>query len=217
MPSINTWIVKFQNDNVDATNYQIVDFDIDYTIVGVPQSSNEQVAEILAYFGALSGGFATGTRLVEVGWRGPGSAGATPWPFPLTEYNAIRADPDAGPWALPAWTAYGTAMGSGNLAPLGTSISVSERTAQVGRTGRGRHFLPFTSANTVSAGGTVGTGRLALIDDAYATFLLGAGTTPLAATPAPGVVVSNRAKTTAYAITTVKAQPVFSNLESRRR
>jgi hypothetical protein len=69
----------------------------------------------------------------------------------------------------------------------------------------------------VNAQGFVATARQALSNDAYETFFLGGGNVPMAATPAVGVVVTNHLKTTSYPISTVKAQPVFSNLESRRR
>lgn len=213
------FVVQFSNSNVSSGNTQLLDFDTDpFGVIGLRYSTVPEItASILVYLATLSGGFGAGTKVDQVLYRAAGSPGSVPVPFPGPEFVAIAAAATTAGYTVPAWTTYNTSSGSGVLAPLGTSISVSELTATVGRTGRGRHFLPFVTQGVISAGGTVGTGTIALTESAALDILMGqaSGTVP-ALIGIPWVLVGP-ASPASKEITNVKCQPIFSNLESRRR
>lgn len=216
--SANHLLVKFTNSNVDATNYQLCDVHVDSATA---INALQMYAQIIAYFAAVSGGMGSGTRIAGLSERPSGTPGFTPLAFPTAAYAATVAAAASDGITVPAMASgYATSLGSGVLAPLGTSISVSERTATPGPTGRGRHFLPFVSQGIISAGGTVGTGHLAIIEDCANEFFLGVDPSGGAAT-APIVsmdpVITNSGGLIIHAITLYRPQPVFSNLESRRR
>lgn len=201
--------IKTSNDAVNAANYQVNRFAFNAPVMDV----DELAACILAYFYTIEAVdvFAQNTRIVGIDSRPNGSSGAVAVPFPTTAYAALVV---AVP-ALPSVTTYVGTIGAGNLAPLGTSISVSERTATVGPTGRGRHFLPFTSRNVVDTGGTLIPATGGAIEDAWNDFIRGDAL--VAGVPNPVVRPGSATGGGGHTITSVKAQPVFSNLESRRR
>lgn len=216
----NKFIVKFTNDAVDPSNFQLVDMDV--RMVG--KTVNEAAAQILCYFATV--GFATAggvTKIADLLYRPFGSPGAISLAFPTTEYNAVLAAATSDGQS-PAGMASGYATqvsAAGSLTPLGTSISVSEVTGTAGPRGRGRHFLPFIGANTVDGQGRVLAAVLATIKQKYEYFILGLDN-PGGLIPAPPVsdlqpVVQPASGLTTNAIILVKPQPVFSNLESRRR
>lgn len=214
------FVFKFENADVDASNYQICDFDVKHTGSSIAQAG----AQMIAYFAAV--GFATMggvVKLIEVTHRAVGAAGATVLPFPTAEYAGVLAAATTdviSPAGMPS--GYATQISAaGPLCPLGTSISVSEISAFAGRRGRGRHFLPYTGRNVVTTGGQVTLATRNRIEQLYTYFLAGfISTTGLPATaPVVGLtpVVTNAAGTPTHDIITVRAQPIFSNLESRRR
>lgn len=216
--AISKYQVYFTNSNIDPSNYQIVDFDIDEAAAGSYFTGESELAAILIYLTVVSGGFGAGTFINRVQYRAAGSPGYVPRLFPTTEYAAVRTDVISAGYSVPAMASgYATSLGSGILAPLGTSISVSELTATVGRTGRGRHFLPFVSQGVISAGGTVGTGHIALVEGAFLDILLGEAVGTVPGLLGDAVCISGPASPAAKLITGVKCQPIFSNLESRRR
>lgn len=217
MPGTDRYSVKLRNTNVDATNFQIVDFSF---YDNQPATVDETLARIIGYLGYLGSVsvMATGTTISEIQLRAMGSAGGVAQPFPTAVYATLVTAAAAGGITLPAMASgYGTTIGTDALCPLGTSISVSEITAVVGPTGRGRHFLPFIGRSTVSAGGTVGATTMtdilllwsAMIDSFDPDYITSGGDTL--------PCVSNRAGTVPKSIRTIRPQPVFSNLESRRR
>ncbi len=214
------YIFKFQNDDVGPVNYQIVDADI----AGVGVTTEESVAQMLCYFATVGYTMMGGvTRLIEVMERPLGAAGATPVPFPYAEYAQVLTWAAAdGVSAAGMATGFLTQISAGGvLCPLGTSISVSERTSTVGPTGRGRHFLPFVGVNAVETNGSVKAQVREKIEDMYNYFFRALD--PITNVPVasgmfdlePKVTPANGATTNQ--IIAVKAQPVFSNLESRRR
>lgn len=196
-------VMKFTNDAVNALNYQLVDFDFNNTVGDV----NTAAASCLAYMylNAAAEVLATNTRIVGIDSRPVSTSGSTPVPFPVAAYAALVV---IDPRLPPASTYVGT-IGVGALCPLGTSISVSEVTAHAGPTGRGRHFLPFISRNSVNAGGQVAAAVLGEIDSYYEDHIMGG----LLATPNNPVVTG----VGSFSIIAPRAQPVYSNLESRRR
>lgn len=216
--SLVKWVAKFQNANVDASNYQMCDLDTSAAV----SSEDEFAAQIIAYFASLAMQ-ATDTSLVELSARAIGDPGFHSIAFPTTAYAAVAIAAAADSIGINAMsTGYASNLGgSGHaLAPLGTSVSVSEKTATAGPTGRGRHFLPFITSNVVNSGGTLVSTYLQTTLDAYNYFIRGikpdgsAATTPVVDLQP---VVTNAAGSPTHAITTIKVQPVFSNLESRRR
>lgn len=216
----NKFIVKFTNDAVDPSNFQLVNVDV--RMVG--KTVNEAAAQILCYFATV--GFATAggvTKINDLLYRPFGAPGAISIAFPTAEYNAVLAAATTdgqSPAGMPV--AYATQISAaGALCPLGTSISVSEVTAFPGPRGRGRHFLPFIGVNTVDGQGRVLPAVLATIKQRYEYFLLGVDNPGglIATLPVTSLepVVQPSSGLTTNAIVAVKPQPVFSNLESRRR
>lgn len=200
---------KYVNASVNTDNYQMMDFDFD----GATQTEKELAAVILAYGNLLGsqGIIAVNTSCVEIMSRPSGSAGATAVPFPTAEYVALHGLLTT----VGTYTTYTQIIGGGALCPLGTSVSVSERTAFPGRSGRGRHFLPFCGVSAVAGDGSVDSAAIFDIEGDYNSLFLGSLVGGPPATKA--VVRPNNVLTGGHLITTVKAQPVFSNLESRRR
>lgn len=215
--AITRFLVKFANSAVQANNYQLVDFDFG----SLNTSTNaENAAAILGYF-AQAGTCAGGTTIESISIRPPAAPGYTALPYPAAAYTAANgAAVTDGFTSQPGTGAWPFALGSGALCPLGTSISVTEFTTFAGPQGRGRHFLPFISSAVVAAGGTLSTLYQTAIRNAYNEFLFGVDPTGFAAT-APNqnmdVVVTNALATSEHQIITITPQPVFSNLESRRR
>lgn len=172
------------------------------------------VAQWVAYIVAARGYFlASGTLITGVKYREHGTGGFVEVPFPSAEYGALVA---LNP-ALVALSDYDSVVlgASGGLAPVGTSVCVTEYTSTFGRTGRGRHFLPFVNKAKVDGAGLLDTNSIVNIEDAYTNYIRTAN--PSFGTVGLAPVVQNAARTTIKAITTVKAQPVLSNLRSRRR
>lgn len=200
--------VKVQNANVDASNYQLVNFDFNADVADLDGCAAACIA-YLASCGA-SDAIAGSSSIVGIESRAAGSAGAVSVPFPAAAYTALLGTGTPPPtFAL----AYPAGIGGGAMCPLGTSISVSEKTATVGRTGRGRHFLPYTSNDAINGGGTLLAAVQGLIETYYDQFMFG---TAIGISPDP-VVRAGGVYSGGHPITVVKAQPVLSNLESRRR
>lgn len=211
------FLARFTNTSVPTTNYALCDFDFN-PLVGT--TLPELGAQIIGYLQQCDV-FAEATHLVDLSYRNAGAAGFTPLPFPVAEYAAVDAAAVVDGFTSAPMTTYATRLaGTGVLLPLGTSISVSERTAHAGPTGRGRHFLPFIAASVNNGVGQVASLYLSAIENAYNEFFLGikpgggAATQPV---PDPVIVVTNAAGTTQYPIVSCKPQAIFSNLESRRR
>lgn len=201
--TIKRYTVKFTHTNINVANPALVNF-----VADGGGSDAENAASILAYLAGMGGIFSSGTNVVDVSVRPAGSAGGTSLAFPATEYATL-----SGIASLPSWTGYGSLPGAtGALTPLGTSISVSERTATVGPTGRGRHFLPMVNTAIVTSGGVLNGTDITLVHDSYDFWLRGGS-----GGPAFNPSVSNHTLAHAFHITSVKPQPIFSNLESRRR
>lgn len=214
------YVLKFTNDLTPPTNYQLVDVDV----LAPSGTVAQNLAQILCYFSTIGFTVMGGTtRLVEANYRLQGSAGATSLPFPTTEFAAVLAAATTD-GISPGGMATGFASqisGAGNLSPLGTSISVSEITATVGRTGRGRHFLPFVGVNNLTTGGQVSTSVINRIREAWIYFLTGLIPSSLTPATAPVVnldpIVTNATGSPTRLITLVRPQPIYSNLETRRR
>lgn len=207
------YIVQITNTGVDSSN--VAQFGIELA-ENLADPLPEQTAQIVAYATSASYScMANGVRLAGILYYAVGSNLGVQLPFPATEYAAIRA----ATTGLPAMTDWNDvdfdAGGSRPLTPLGTSIVVSEYTGVGGPRGRGRHYLPFPASNTVDAGGRVALATRTAIEESYNQYIKNVPATPPLNDIFP--VVGNAAGTTELTVTNVKAQPVFSNLESRRR
>jgi hypothetical protein len=205
------FVLKFSNPNVDAANYQIVDHDLASTTLA---TDAEALAQLIAFWQQTGfNSIAVGTNLVEATLYPLGGGAGVAQPFPVAAHAALVViDP-----TLPPATAFPVDVGasSSGLAPLGTSIVVSEYTAVGGPGGRGRLFIPFVAEATVTAGGTLDPTIAATIATLYGHWIHG-GTFAFGTEDLEPVIV-HRNGDPATDVTHVKAQPVFSNLESRRR
>lgn len=207
------FIVQITNTGVDAANY--AQFGIEL-VANEADPIEEQLAQIVAYATSASYScMANGVRLAGVLYYAPGSNLGVQLPFPATEYAAIRAATTGLP-AMSDWNdADFDAGGTRPLTPLGTSIVVSEYSNTGGPGGRGRHYLPFVASNTVDAGGRVAQATRDAIEASYRQYIWNNPATPPLNDIFP--VIGNAAGTTEKIVVNIKAQPVFSNLESRRR
>lgn len=204
----------FTNDSVEATNYQM------FGIEASPFDFGDEAkvaAQLIGYASVVGATMASGTRLEELKLVPASATTSTLVPFPVAEYAALVA---LSGGTMVAMTNYGVDLvAAGNaLCPLGTSIVVSEYTATGGPSGRGRHFLPFTNTQNLDGGGLVDPATRSLVSQAYQDLILNPAAGPYSSvaidvTP----VVMNSAGDTTRQITNIKVQPVFSNLESRRR
>jgi hypothetical protein len=201
----------FENINVDVLNYQMCDHDL---VSPLPGTKEQAAAQLAAYW--ANAGFAcmaTGSSIRGITYIAAGTNLGIVLPWPAAEYAAVRASYPT----LPNLLAYGNDIGnpSGSLAPLGTSIVMTERTSFGGPSGRGRHYIPFVMEQTTNPGGQVeATTRAAMVAD-FSEFILGNGALAPVVDLQP--VVVNALGTTQKIITSADCQPVFSNLESRRR
>ena len=214
MAIADRWTVVFTNDYVESTNYQM--FGIEATSAS-PSDVPKVAAQILGYSAVAAFAMASGTRIEELRYIPSGSSVSTLVPFPVAEFAALQAlsGGDMAPM-----DAYGDDLvGAGQpLGPLGTSIVVSEYTATGGPSGRGRHYLPFISSVVVEYTGVVKNTARTKIVGAYEALLLNPSAfaySSVAIDVDPRVM--NAAGDTIRPVTNVKCQPVFSNLESRRR
>lgn len=204
------FLVKCSNAGVDPLNFQEFGIEIDSTSV-VPTATC--VAQILAYFMSVAAGaIATNTHVESVSYKAPGNVGFIPQPFPVTAWAALVAlNPDLGA----ASTYAALEPGTGGLAPLGTSIVVTEYSAVSGPKGRGRHFLPFINQTCLDdVTGFVNAGNRAAIEAAYNTYVLNtvSGNGSVALTP----VIASSDGDFETVVTNVVCQQVLSNLKSRR-
>lgn len=210
MPVVR-YTLKCRNTQVSPENYQLVGFTMNN---GKTNAIN--AARCLAYISTV--GFITtaqGTSVESCNVRVAAAAGGFDIPFPRSEYDAAIASLNAAGAFPRVAMDYGTEIGfeTSVLAPLGTSVSVSEITATVGPTGRGRHFLPYVGAASVFTNGRLQAAAAALIRLKYIACFFD----PTVLENPMITVVTPQNLTAPKLITEVKAQQIFSNLESRRR
>lgn len=171
-------------------------------------------AQIIAYPVKCRANFlASGTLITRLQLRAAGTGGFVDVVFPDSEYNDLVAN-DAG---LAEMHDYGdTVLGaSGGLAPVGTSVCMTERTDDFGRSGRGRHFLPFVNKAKVDGAGLFNESDREACEDAYRDYIIDGNLT--FGSVSLNAVVQNAAHTTQKPIVAIEAQAVLSNLRSRRR
>lgn len=205
------YIVRFANAQVNALNFQLCDVDVDGPSITPVQRAS---AQIIAYFAAQGiESMSNNTSITSVTVVQAGTNLGINVPFPVAQYAAIVAEFPS----LPVMTAYGVNIGrsSGTLAPLGTSIVVTERTGSGGPGGRGRHFLPFVSEELVNAQGQVAGTAITNLQANYGRFILDDTGASSLIDILP--VLQNAGGSTKIPIVSAQVQPIFSNLASRRR
>lgn len=142
------------------------------------------------------------------------------YPIGAPTGRAIPAVPyTSGTPCTLAWTAAFPKGGSGsNLLPLQDSFAVSWRTAQVGRRGRGRIFMPPTTVAAPDAHGFLSSTFQTNLKNAAVTFLQALAVTPVGPT-APHVrpIVTGSPFTQYGVISQVRVDNVIDTQRRRRR
>lgn len=142
------------------------------------------------------------------------------YPIGAPTGRAIPAVPyTSGTPCTLAWTSLYPKGGSGsNLLPLQNSFAVSWRTAQVGRRGRGRIFMPPTTVAAADAYGFLSSTFQTNLKNAAVTFLQALAVTPVGPT-APHVrpIVTGSPFTQYGVISQVRVDNVIDTQRRRRR
>lgn len=142
------------------------------------------------------------------------------YPIGAPTGRAIPAVPyTSGTPCTLAWTSAFPKGGSGsNLLPLQNSFAVSWRTAQVGRRGRGRIFMPPTTVAAADAYGFLSSTFQTNLRNAAVTFLQALAVTPVGPT-APHVrpIVTGSPFTQYGVISQVRVDNVIDTQRRRRR
>jgi hypothetical protein len=201
-------IATLTNDTVGSANPSVVDFDIE---AGVDIKS--AAMRVMIYLVAASSQcMAVGTRVTGIRWRDVGQNGSVDVAFDPAEHAVQRAL-IAAQVAVPQEVAYGRSLGGGGLAPIGTSVCVSEYTAFPGRSGRGRHFLPFITSLAVDSAGTLKDTSLDALQVITDQALGIDGTSPFSDL---NLCVRGPAQPDFKRVQSAKVRKTLSNLESRR-
>lgn len=207
MPFIE-YKVYVANTALGETNPAICTFHIDSAGEVDEQSSAAQMIAFLT-----GGSCAADTSFQAVTRTEEGSLGATQVGFPLVAYTALVADNGD----LPSLSSFGSTFGTGNLTPVGVSITLSLYSAIPGRKTTGRVYTPFPRTAAFTAAGLVGGAQRTLIEDYYRLYLL--GEMPGTVTPPPSLIplVYSRLDDTTTPIVTPKASARPSRLKTRTR
>ena len=212
------WTVQLINDEVAELNYAEFGIETDATM-GVTVA--DRAAVVIAYTTLVCGEVsAGGTRISALKFRAAGETVSLSVPFPVAEYDTLQTANVANFPNLVEQASYGEEVGdpAAGLAPLGTSVVVTEYTSVGGPAGRGRHYIPFIGGTCITPGGYLSTAIRSTIELVYNALILGTVTSPAWVGTAGLVpVVEKSDGLSALDVTNVKAQPVFSNLKSRRR
>lgn len=198
-----TYTIDLQQAVVGASNIASMSFRVFQPNATIAEGAADALAVV---FKGSEQIFAAGVSVIGCRFRQAGQGASVNLPFPLVEYTAKKADTLGT--VLTAETGYGRALGGGALAPLGTSLCVTEYTAQGGRTGRGRVFWPFVSQVAVDANGQYAETQTNAMT-ALLNVLYGLGVSGIPSVHGFGVGEN--------LITSIKVRRIFSNLRSRRR
>lgn len=207
--AFDRYIVRMSNA-AQGGNDAFIDFDLfgPYLL-----AEEVRVAQLVAYVVGASWA-ASDSAIVSVFKRASGSAGSLAIPFPAAEYAALATLNSE----LPNLVAYGSGFGTGALTPVGTSITVQEKTGTPGRSYSGRHYLPFTRSAAIGADGRLGGAQASATEKYYRYYILGESAPPLPAAPTVSLVpvVHSRKLNVDSVITSVIISRVLANLRTRR-
>lgn len=202
----------FLNTSVNSSNYQ--EFGVECLLNTFSPNKEVALAQMIAYIDAVGNlVMADNTYLSTVRYSVYGTTTSVELPFPTAEYQAVNAAVPGTIRARPNGYADKVGKNGAGMAPLGTSISVTELTAIAGPSGRGRHFLPFINSDCVSSSGELVAGIRSSIFLHWDKFF----NTDAGVIEKLEQKLLRANKTLIEPVVSVKAQPIFSNLRSRRR
>jgi hypothetical protein len=193
---------------------------VDFTFSSTVETTAEIASDIWAYLN-LAGKYVMETGVLVTGLKVSTniSTGLNPVPFPIAEAAVWNAYAGAD---VPAATDWGQAMGIGaghTSSGRGDSTSVTTKSTSGGRSGVGRHFLPFLTKDAVGFDGLIDPGYITAVQGSYGICFLGAdisGGAPAYSEPLP-VVWSRKAGNPSYPISSVKASAIPSRLRTRTK
>ena len=193
---------------------------VDFAFSSGVETTAEIAADIWAYLN-LVGKFVMETGVLVTGLKvsTDPTVGLNPVPFPTAEVAIWNTYAGAD---VPAATDWGQPMGIGaghHSSGRGDSLSVTTKSTSGGRSGVGRHFLPFLTSDAVGFDGLVDSGYITAVQGSYGLCFLGTGIAlgaPSFTEPLP-VVWSRKAGFPTYPISSVKAQPIPSRLRTRTK
>lgn len=204
------YVAHIEADTQGTPNEALVHFDFDVTSTA---TIAQQAANIIAALSGV-GETAINTAITGIDYTAPAAAGAVPLSFPVTEYGLLKA----ANAPLVAMTAYGVTYGAGAMAPIGTSATVNLYTTLPGRSGTGRHYRPWMSADVVDSGGELDSAYNAGILDATNAFLIGTASGPFVPVgPDPQLAVWSVLLAASNVVTVAKVSQEFARLRSRMR
>lgn len=166
-------------------------------------------AAVIQFFGWTAGLFEAGMSMIGIDVMEAGALGAYPLPFPVDEV----ADWAALAVGSQVPTTYASLEFSGTgSTPVGTSANLAQQTVTLGRTGRGRSYLPFIAANAIDGNGEISSVNRAGVATQAANWLL-AGLLPvdLFLSVTPGNLSAPKL------VTDIECKPIPSNLKTRTR
>lgn len=202
--AVRRYTITMENATIGSQNQAVLGF----TFNNSETDANNAAAAILYIASASAQMMAGGSSVVGVSMRAAGSLGALELPFPDPEYSDLQTAL-AGPHvSTTTMTDYGVSIGGGSLAAVGTSVCVTERTATLGRTGIGRHFLPFVTSACITAAGLFNSTNAANVAASYHDVFADGGFDPC-------VCPANL--TAPKPVTLVQPLAILSNLRTRRR
>lgn len=217
----NTIKVYLENDNMGgALNPSIVGFTYQKLVDG---DTDSMQARIMAYFKLLvQTNIICTTKIArmtdEVGQVGPGG-GSVDLSYPTDA--AVALNPFLGTAIQLDYTAFPLLGNSQNLTVRGSSINVNEFTANPGRKGQGRHYIPFLSQGELGFDGIMGPNTATFIERAYSALFLGADDTILGKPVGNPITAENvgvrSGDNTFYPIAGVKVNRSVTVLKSRRK
>lgn len=204
--AVDKYEVSIGNLAVGAGNLSINTFHVQAT-------AGPTVAQVAAQLFAFCcyGSKAVNSYIDRIEWTPAGAAGAVPVAFPTAELVVLQAN-DAG---LPAIGAYGAVFGSGDLTPIGTSITLSKYSSTPGRHATGRNYLPFIRVGAVETNGQLKAASKLDIEQAWTIYSFGDAAGGVSVPPSDIQEVVNGVGGP-FGVLNVRASTTFANLRSRR-
>jgi hypothetical protein len=187
----------------------------------------ELVARVVSYVGyALYQTGTSDTVLEGVRWIDRPGPGFHETDYPAAEVDAIHStfvgvgtSTDGLPFSFTDW---GFGIGAGAaLGPSGRgdSVCVNTKSTTGGRSGQGKHFLPYTGKQTVDSSGLIGSSYRAGVAGAYNALFLGVDwpASTVGIDPVDVAVISKKGAGAAYPISSCVVSQIPSRLRSRTK
>lgn len=196
---------------------------VDFTFRSTLGASDPELTAAVVQYLALNGWGIMGNvvSLVSVRKIIPGVDGYTEMDYPADEVQAIKdlLVSATGAWDdANVWGDTITGGASGGSSGRGDSLCVTTLTGQAGRSGVGKHFLPYISRDVVDSGGLYDVTTRSVIENRYRAMFMGvtAGITTSPAVQCLPAVYSTK-NTADYLVTTPRVSQVPSRLRSRTK